>query len=101
MADGEKRLQMEKPKILIRLTSQLREQGDKTPAINALKYLRKFGIIKEDSLELTEKGKIRNGMSPSERAKDRQAGVSGNDTRDYDYDKKTNRATLKYGGKIK
>lgn len=86
---------MEKPKILIRLTAQLRGQGDKTPAVNALKYLRKFGIIEKDSLKLTSKGKIRNAMSPGERAKERQARYSGNDVNDYKYDKKTNRATLK------
>lgn len=86
---------MEKPKILIRLTAQLRGQGDKTPAVNALKYLRKFGIIEKDSLKLTPKGKIRNAMSPGERAKERQARYSGNDVNDYKYDKKTNRATLK------
>ena len=86
---------MEKPKILIRLTAQLREQGDKNPAVNALKYLRKFGIIEKDSLKLTPKGKVRNSMSPEERAKERQARYSGNDVNDYKYDKKTNRATLK------
>ena len=86
---------MEKPKILIRLTAQLRGQGDKTPAVNALKYLRKFGIIEKDSLKLTPKGKIRNAMSPGERAKERQARYSGNDVNNYKYDKKTNRATLK------
>lgn len=86
---------MEKPKILIRLTAQLRGQGDKTPAVNALKYLRKFGIIEKDSLKLTPKGKVRNSMSPGERAKERQARYSGNDVNDYKYDKKTNRATLK------
>ena len=92
---------MEKPEILNRLTRQLRGQGDKTPAVNALKYLRKFGLIKEDSLELTEKGKIRNAMSPGERAKERQARYSNGDVDDYEYDKKTNRATLKHGKRLK
>lgn len=92
---------MEKPEILNRLTRQLRGQGDKTPAVNALKYLRKFGLIKEDSLELTEKGKIRNAMSPGERAKERQARYSNGDVDDYEYDKKTNRATLKHGKRFK
>lgn len=86
---------MEKPKILIRLTAQLRGQGDKTPAVNAIKHLRRFGILEKDSLKLTPKGKIRNAMSPGERAKERQARYSGNDVNDYKYDKKTNRATLK------
>jgi len=92
---------MDKPKILIRLTAQLRGQGDKNPSVNALKYLRKFGLIEADSLKLTEKGKIRNAMTPAERAKERQARYSGNDVDDYTYDKKTNQATLKYGRKVK
>jgi len=92
---------MDKPKILIRLTAQLRGQGDKTPSVNALKYLRKFGLIEPDSLKLTEKGKIRNSMTPGERAKERQARYSGNDVDDYKYDPKTNQATLKYGRKVK
>lgn len=94
---------MEKPEILKRLTRQLRGKGDKEPAKNALAYLRKFGIIEQDSLKLTEKGKIRNEMSPGERAKERASRYSGgkNDMSDYSYDKKTNRATLKYGRKTR
>jgi hypothetical protein len=90
---------MEKPEILKRLTRQLRGKGDKNPSVNALAYLRKFGIIEQDSLKLTEKGKARNAMSPGERAKDRASKYSGrkNDASDYSYDKKTNRATLRYG----
>lgn len=90
---------MQKPKILIRLTNQLRENGDKNAAKNALAYLRKFGIIERDSYELTEKGKQRDKMSPDERAIDRTSKYSGgkNDPSDYLYDPKTNRATLKYG----
>jgi hypothetical protein len=88
---------MEKPKILIRLTAQLRGKGDKTPAVNAIKYLRKFGILEKDSLKLTPKGKERNSMSNGERAKDRASKYSGrnNTASDYKYDPKTNRATLK------
>lgn len=38
---------MEKPKILIRLTAQLRGKGDRNPSVNALRYLRNFGIIEK------------------------------------------------------
>ena len=92
---------MDKPKILIRLTAQLKAKGDKNPSTNALKYLRKFGLIEADSLKLTDKGKIRNEMSAEDRAKERQARYSGNDVEDYDYDGNTNQATLKYGSKYK
>lgn len=92
---------MDKPKILIRLTNQLRAKGDKNPSSNALKYLRNHGLIEADSLKLTDKGKIRNEMTPEERAKERQARYSGNDVEDYSYDKDTNQATLKYGSKCK
>jgi|APGre2960657404_1045060.scaffolds.fasta_scaffold97538_3 hypothetical protein len=90
---------MEKPEILKRLTRQLRGKGDKEPSKNALIYLRKFGIIEQDSLKLTEKGKKRNEMSPGERAKDRASKYGGrkNDPSDYVYDAKTNQATLRYG----
>lgn len=90
---------MQKPKILIRLTNQLRAKGDKNASSNAVAYLRKFGILKQDSYELTEKGKERNEMSAGERAKDRASKYSGrkNDPSDYTYDAKTNQATLKYG----
>jgi hypothetical protein len=92
---------MEKPKILIRLTAQLRGKGDRNPSVNALRYLRNFGIIEKNSLKLTPKGKIRNEMSPGERAKERQARYTGNEVDDYNYDKKTNQATLKHGKKYK
>lgn len=92
---------MDKPKILIRLTNQLRAKGDKNPSSNALKYLRSYGLIEADSLKLTDKGKIRNEMTPEERAKERMMRYTGNDIEDYDYDSNTNQATIKYGSKYK
>lgn len=86
------------PKILKRLVSQLEAKGkDKDTAYAiATSQLQKNGILKKGSSEeLTEKGKKRNAMSPEERAKDRAAKVSGKSTKEYKYNKKTNRATLK------
>ena len=92
---------MDKPKILVRLTSQLREKGDKNAYSNALGILRKNGLIEPDSLKLTEKGIERNNMSAEERAIERRVRFSKNDAEDYAYDPKTNQATLKYGRKLK
>jgi hypothetical protein len=92
---------MDKPKILIRLTSQLKEKGDKNAYSNALGILRKNGIIEPNSLKLTEKGKVRDNMSAEERAIERRMRNTNNDAEDYIYDPKTNQATLKYGRKVK
>jgi hypothetical protein len=92
---------MDKPKILVRLTSQLREKGDKNAYSNALGILRKHGLIEPNSLKLTEKGKERDAMSAEERAIERRTRYNNNDPEDYSYDPKTNQATLKYGRKVK
>lgn len=92
---------MDKPKILIRLTSQLREKGDKNAFVNALGILRKHGVIEPNSLKLTEKGIERDRMSAEERAIERRVQKSNNDKEDYSYDPKTNQATLRYGRKVK
>jgi hypothetical protein len=84
-------------KLLDRLTSQLKEQGYKDPKGSAIAFLRKQGSMKQDSLDLTEKGKQRESMSASERAIDRASRISGRDPEDYEYNPKTNKATLKYG----
>jgi hypothetical protein len=84
-----------KPKILNRLTRQLRSKGVQNPAGVAVGKLRQFGILQKDSLELTEKGKKRNAMSPGARAKARAAKYNGGSPKDYTYNSKTNRATKK------
>ena len=84
-------------KLLDRLTSQLKEQGYKDPKGSAIAFLRKQGSMKQDSVELTEKGKQRESMSAAERAIDRASRMSGRDPEDYEYNPKTNKATLKYG----
>jgi len=87
---------MSNPEILNRLIKQLKAQGDRNASTNALSYLRKFGLIELNSLSLTEKGKIRNEMTPAQRAEDRRVKDSNNNHGDYSYDEKTNSATLKY-----
>ena len=84
-------------KLLDRLTSQLKSQGYENPRASAILFLRKQGSMKEDSLELTNKGKARESMTAEERAIDRASKKSGRDPEDYEYDSKTNRATLRYG----
>ena len=84
-----------KPKILTRLTNQLRSKGVKNAAGVAIGKLRKFGLIEKDSLSLTDKGAARNKMSPGARAKSRSAKYNGGSPNDYKYDSKTNRASKK------
>lgn len=84
-----------KPKIVTRLTNQLRSKGVKNAAGVAVGKLRQFGILQKDSMTLTEKGKKRNKMSPGQRAKDRAARKSGRSPKDYTYNKQTNTVKLK------
>mgnify|MGYP003634287189 CR=1 FL=1 len=60
----------------------------------AIGILKKRGDMKADG-KLTAKGKKRDRMTASQRAKNRAAKVSGRLERDYKYNAKTNRATLK------
>jgi hypothetical protein len=87
----------EKPTILKRLTQQIKENspGVKDPEAAAIAALRRYGSMEKDSIKLTEGGKIRNEMSPGDRAKDRASKRSGHPTSAYNYDPKTNAATLK------
>lgn len=81
------------PKIVERLTRQLRGKGVKNPKKAAYAFLTRAGILKGG--KLTAKGKRRNAMTPGQRAKDRAAKRSGRSTGSYKYNKRTNRATLK------
>ena len=71
-----------------RLAAQV---GDKSLAYALLK---KRGDMDAKG-RLTPKGKKRDAMTASERAKDRAAKASGRATKDYKYSAATNRATLK------
>ncbi len=88
---------MSTPTILKRLTQQIKDNspGVKDPEAAAIAALRRYGSMEKDSVKLTEGGKIRDGMSPGERAKDRASKRSGHPTSAYNYDAKTNAATLK------
>ena len=79
--------------IIKRLTRQLSSKGVKDAKDVAMGRLTQYGILKDG--KLTEKGKKRQAMGASGRAKDRAAKASGRSEKDYTYDKKTNRATLK------
>lgn len=81
------------PKIVERLTRQLRAKGVKNAKSAAYAFLNKAGVLKGQ--KLTAKGKKRNAMSPGARAKARAAGRSGKSTKAYKYNKRTNRATLR------
>jgi hypothetical protein len=85
------------PTILKRLTQQIKENspGVKDPEAAAIAALRRYGSMEKDSIKLTEGGKIRNEMSAGDRAKDRASKRSGHPTTAYNYDAKTNAATLK------
>jgi hypothetical protein len=87
----------ETPTILKRLTHQIKENspGVKDPEAAAIAALQRYGSFKEGTMELTEGGKIRNEMSPGERAIDRAVKRSGRKASEYTYDPKTNAATLK------
>lgn len=85
------------PAILERLVSQLRAKGKSKSSAFAIatSALQKSGNLKKGTQEATAKGKKRGSMSPSERAKDRASKRSKHSTKDYSYNSKTNRATLK------
>ena len=84
---------MKTPKILIRLANQLRSRGVKNSKAVARKKLHQFGLMKDG--KLTPKGRKRNAMSPSQRAKSRAATKSGRSATSFKYNKRTNRARLK------
>lgn len=82
------------PKLLSRLTRQLASRGVKGAKGMAAALLKKRGQMSDDG-KLTSKGKKRQAMGNDGRAKDRAAKSSGHKSGDYNYNKKTNRATLK------
>lgn len=62
----------------------------------ALAILKRRGQVDKDG-NLTAAGRRRDAMTAEERAKDRAAKKAGKSTRDYKYNPRTNRATLKNG----
>jgi len=88
---------LREPEILDRLVQQLMAKGKSKDAAYAIANasLQKNGVLKKGSQQLTDKGKKRNSMSAGERAKDRAAKKDGKSPSQYNYNKKTNIATLK------
>lgn len=85
------------PAILERLVSQLRAKGKSKDAAFAIATasLQRSGNLKKGTNKATSKGERRGKMTPSERAKDRASRKSKHKSSDYNYNSKTNRATLK------
>lgn len=85
------------PKILERLVSQLKAKGKSKQAAYAIatSALQKSGNLKKNSTEATAKGKRRGAMTPAARAKDRAARRAKHKPSDYQYNRKTNQATLR------
>jgi len=80
---------MGKHQLVDRLAAQV---GNKEEAIAILK---KRGDLKADGKTLTAKGKQRDNMTASQRAKDRAAKRSGGKPSDYKYNPATNTASRK------
>jgi hypothetical protein len=86
---------MGKGQLIDRLTAQV---GSREMAIGLLK---KRGQLKADGKTLTAKGRERNNMTAEERAKDRASKESGKPVSNYNYDKSTNRTSVKNKNKKK
>ena len=84
-------------KILERLKKQLSSKGNSTDKVEnmAINILRKHGIFKKDTIELTDYGITRNNMTSSDRAINRVVRRNGRNKEEYSYDPYTNNATLK------
>ena len=84
-------------KILERLKKQLSSQDNSIDKVEnmAVNILRKHGILKKDTIELTDYGITRNNMTASDRAINRITRRNGRNQEEYSYDPYTNNATLK------
>ena len=76
--------------LIDRLTEQIGGDREK-----ALSILRDRGHVEQHSERLTAEGLHREALGPAGRAIDRASKSSGRLARDYAYDPRTNRATLK------
>lgn len=79
--------------IVKRLTEQLRANGVADARKLAVAKLTQYGELKNG--KLTAKGKKRQEMGAAGRAIDRASKTSGRPASGYNYNPKTNRATLK------
>lgn len=83
--------------LIERLTEQLKDSGT-APGVArdmALSILRDRGHVEKHSEQLTAAGRQRDAMGAAGRAIDRAAKATGRHERDFTYDTRTNRATLK------
>ncbi len=81
------------PKLLTRLTNQLRSRGVQNAKDTAKGLLQKRGHMSGD--ELTPEGKKRQSLGNKGRALDRAAKYGGGKPSDYKYNSKTNRTRKK------
>lgn len=81
-------------KLLERLTEQLKATKAANPAELAKTLLIKRGHMNEDG-SLTAEGKKREAMGAANRAIDRAVKRTGHSAKEFKYNPKTNRATLK------
>ena len=80
---------MGKNQLIDRLTAQVGNRD------SAIKILQERGHLKPDGKTLTVAGQARNAMTAEERAKDRAVKRTGKSTKEFIYNPKTNRATLR------
>jgi hypothetical protein len=85
------------PAILERLVRQLRAKGYNRSSAYAIatKSLQKSGNLRKGTQRATAKGTKRGKMTPGQRAKDRASKRSKHSPKEYKYNSKTNRATLR------
>jgi hypothetical protein len=80
---------MGRNQMLQRLAAQVGSEA------TAIEILQKRGHLKADGKTFTAKGAARNSMTAEERAIDRATKISGKSASAYEYNPKTNRATLR------
>lgn len=85
------------PAILERLVSQLKAKGKSKDSAYAIATaaLQRSGNLRKGTTKATAKGKRRGAMTPAARAKDRAARKANHKPSDYNYNRKTNIATLR------
>lgn len=81
------------PKLLTRLTNQLRSRGVSNAKDTATRLLERRGHLKNG--ELTSEGQKRQDLGNAGRAKDRAVKYNGGKPEDYKYNPKTNRVRKK------
>lgn len=83
--------------LIDRLTQQLQDSGTHSSKARdmAVSILRDRGHVEQGSEKLTAEGLHREMLGPEGRALDRASKATGRPPRDFKYDARTNRTTLK------